>query len=127
MCGGCLLRLATVDPEADSAAEAAPASVAGFEEWLKLKGQRIAGYELLDEIARGGMGIVYRARQSAAGRTVALKLMLPHLMHLPNMRQRFRHSHRLPIEHELGAHAPVDVHLVVAAPGVLDFDIARRK
>ncbi len=47
-------------------------------------------YELLAEIGRGGMGVVFKARQQALDRMVAVKMILAHHLAAPEMVRRFR-------------------------------------
>jgi len=53
-------------------------------------GSRIEDYDLHSEVARGGMGIVYRARQRTPSRIVALKMILPAHLNSPGALERFR-------------------------------------
>jgi len=53
-------------------------------------GQQFGGYELLEKIAEGGMGVVYRARQLSLNRIVAVKMIQPGRVGSPEMVLRFR-------------------------------------
>lgn len=55
----------------------------------------VPGYEITGEIARGGMGVVYAARDLALGREVAIKTILPSLAADPRYPAQFDREARL--------------------------------
>ena len=52
-------------------------------------GFRLGPYEILAPLGAGGMGEVYRARDTRLDRTVAIKVLPQHLSSSPEVRQRF--------------------------------------
>ena len=57
-------------------------------------GTRLGPYEILAFIGKGGMGEVYRARDTRLDRTVAIKVLPEHRLPDQEMRQRFAREAR---------------------------------
>ncbi len=57
-------------------------------------GQRLGPYEIVELLGAGGMGEVYRARDPRLERTVAIKILPPHLAQDETYRQRFQREAR---------------------------------
>jgi serine/threonine protein kinase len=56
--------------------------------------QTIGNYDLLEKIAEGGMGTIYRGRSRANGQIVAVKVMPPHTAANPVLLKRFEQEFR---------------------------------
>ncbi len=80
-------------------------------------GSRLGPYEILSRLGAGGMGEVWRARDTRLERTVAIKILPPHLSSSPEVRQRFEreaktisqlsHPHICAL-HDVGREGPIE-------------------
>src|SRR6202051_5226427 len=59
-----------------------------------LSGKRLGPYEILSAIGAGGMGEVYRAKDSRLNRIVAIKVLPSHLADSAELRERFEREAR---------------------------------
>src|SRR6186997_2133753 len=87
LCLSCTLREGLTD-DCEASSESFEAILA--EDEVRDTHWRVGNYEILEEIGRGGMGVIYRARQRHSRRIVALKRILSYHADSQDTLMRFR-------------------------------------
>src|SRR6266511_6031850 len=88
-CGALVAEATLPVPSADDLDEAGARELE-----LLIRADTAGEYEILRQIGRGGMGVVYLAREMALARDVAMKVLPPHLTYGKGVIGRFRREAR---------------------------------
>lgn len=127
LCGPCLGRLGFTAFAREKAESEPPAAA---------EPHRFGQYELLEEIGRGGMGVVYKAKQLNLNRLVAVKMILHGPFSSPEFVQRFRleaqaaaalHHPNIVAVYEVGEHEGQNYFSMEYLPGQSLAELAREK
>lgn len=110
-------RLLASHHRAENVLEMPAGALAAINRTAHLEGKRMGPYQLSSRLGAGGMGEVYKARDTRLDRTVAIKVLPAHVAHDPEARERFErearavaalnHPHICTL-HDVGHHEGID-------------------
>jgi serine/threonine protein kinase len=93
-------------------------------------GTKLGPYEVISSLGAGGMGEVYRARDTRLGRSVAIKVLPQQLSQMPDLQRRLNREARAIAKlshpnicalHDIGHHEGTDFLVVRTGPFIPDF------